>query len=451
MKEAIGASRSRYFPREHDKIRTIKLILGAISLVITGLLLIHSVREFITFRFIIGREINEWSYIVFIFVVVAIFYTLILALRKVYKRGYVFKLSGNYDHLNRKYVDLRSKPRQMIFNEGNNRLYISTKNSIIVFDDYTNNIIGEIPIKNPGNLAVDLTKNRLFITLERGIAVIDTSSNTLIKNIFEEFRFGQLLINFSTNILYAINLDFNCLYLIDCSSHSLVDKIYCIGYLRTLTLNQNTNSIYIGNSDNIVTIIDGSKNKVITRIHLPNSPSNRWYPVTTSLDELYVDPSNNILYIKEDVIGPPNEGGVGLQTLFFKIDLNGIFFEYYIHSPECDILPKTKRYMPHHRSESILNKHDIFSRNSSLNDCFIVNSKSGLQYLTDIGRKKLDEIDLDNKILRTFEIGEHCNAIAINPIGNKIYLANSGYFSNSLDVIYIQRQPTVNPPHSTPK
>ncbi|RPI80326.1 MAG: hypothetical protein EHM34_10340 [Nitrosopumilales archaeon] len=441
MKEVSGASRS--FSESHKRFSGLEI--GAILLFICGFFLLLSVIIFLIG--ILNHDNFIWS-LLGVVIVSFVFISIIWGTRKIQKQGYIFNPPVVFSNVNRKHVDLQSNPRKMIFNEGNNRLYISTKNSIIEFDDTTNKTGNEIAIKDPGHMAVDHTKNRLFVTLERGIAVIDTSSNTLIKNIFGEFRFGQLCINFSTNILYAINLDFNCIYIIDCSSHFLVDKIYCIGYPRTLTLNQNTNSIFVGNSDNVVTIIDSSKNKVIARIHLPNPPSNRWYPVTTSLNELYVDPSNNILYIKEDVIGPPNEGGVGLQTLFFKIHLNGIFFEHYIHSPECDILPKTKRYMPHHRSESILRNRDIFSRNSSLNDCFIVNSKSGLQYLTDIGRKKLDEIDLDNKILRSFEISEHCNAIAINPIGNEIYLANSGYISNSLDIFFVQKQPTVNPPVS---
>ena len=150
MNGALRASRSRYFPREYDKIRTVKLILGAISLVITDLLLIHSVREFITFRFIVAREINELSYIVFIFAVAAIFYALILVLRKIYKLGYVFKLSVNYNDVDRKYIDLSSSPTQMVFNESNNRLYIATIYSIIVLDDTINKIVNEIAIKNTG-------------------------------------------------------------------------------------------------------------------------------------------------------------------------------------------------------------------------------------------------------------------------------------------------------------
>jgi hypothetical protein len=366
------------------------------------------------------------------------FISIVWGIQKIRKQGYIFDPPVVLSTVERKSINLRSNPRKLVFNRGNNKLWISTKNSIIIFDDSVNDITGEIPIKNPYYMAVDHTKDILFATLERGIAVIDSSSNNLIKNIFEEFRFGQLHINFNNSMLYAINLDLKCVYIIECSSHALVDKIYFIGYPRTITLNQNTNSIYIGNSDNIIIIIDGSKNKIISKIHLPNHLSHRMYPITTSLDELYVDPSNNILYIKDNVIGPPNEGGVGLQTLFFKIDQNTILCpEYFIHRPECDILPKTERYLPDHKSESILRKHDIFYRNRSLNDSFIVNSKSGLQYLTDIGRKKLDEIDSNNKILRTFEISENCNAMAMNYIVNKIYLANSGYFSNSLDIIYL--------------
>ena len=431
MKEASCSSRS--FSDSHKRFNGLKT--GAILLFICGYFL-----SLIVIYLIIGFLDNGnliWTLLgVAVFLSIC-FITIIWGMRKIQKQGYIFNPPIVFSNVNRKHVDLQGNTRTLILNEGNNRLYISTKNSIIVLDDTINKILNEIAIKNPSHMAVDHAENRLFVTLERGIAVIDTLSNTLIKNIFEEFRFGQLCINFSTNILYAINLDFNCVYIIDYFSHSLIDKIYFTTYPRTITQNHITDSIYIGNSDNIVTIIDGSKNKIIARIHLPNPPSNRWYPVTTSLDGLYVDPSNNILYIKENVIGPPNEGGVGLQTLFFKIDLDGIFFDYFIHSPECDILSKTNRFMPN-KSESILRKQDIFSRIGSLNDCFAVNSKSALLYLTDIGEKKIDEIDSNNKILRTFEISEHCNAIAINPIGNKIYLANSGYFSNSLDIIYMQ-------------
>ena len=251
-------------------------------------------------------------------------------------------------------------------------------------------------------------------------------------------------------MLYAIKLNFNCVYEIECSSHSLVDKIYCDDFPCTITLNQNTNSIYIGNSDNTVIIIDGSNNKVISRIHLPNYPSSRWSSITTSLDELYVDPSNNILYVKEEVIGPPNEGGVSLATSFFKIHLNGILCpEYFIHLFECDILPNTERYMPGHISKLILRKHDVFSKSGTLNNSFAVNSKSSLLYLTDSWEKRIEEINANNKILRTFKINHNYKFMTINPNGNKLYLANSGYFSNSLDIIHLQKEPTVNPPLST--
>lgn len=368
MTEASKASRS--FSKGHGRVNGLDI--GAILLFICGLFLSLSMINFITGLLNDGNPI--WSFFGVAVLLSIGFITIVWGMRKIHKQGYIFEPHIVYNTVNMKYVDLRRHPRQTVFNESNNSLYVATKNSVILFYDTINDIVDEIAIKDPKYMAVDHFKDRLFVTLERGIAVIDTSSNILIKNIFEEFRFGQLCINFNTNMLYAINLDFYCVYIIECSSHTLIDKIYCDSHPYAATVDPNTNSIYIANSDHIVIVIDGSKNKVMSTIHLPNL-SRRMSDCTVGLDGLYVDPSNKILYIKEEVIGPPNQGGVGLQTLFFKIDLNAIHCpEYFIHDFECDILPKTERYMPDRRSESILRKHDIFWRDRSLNDSFIVNS-----------------------------------------------------------------------------
>jgi hypothetical protein len=325
VKEASGASRS--FSESHN--RFIGLEIGAILLFICGFFLSLSVINFIIGLLNDGNPV--WSLLGVAVLLSIGFVTIIWGMRKIHKQGYIFDPPVVYSSAKKNYVALQSNPRELVFNEGNKRLYISLKNSIIVFDDTINEIVDEIAIKDTGYMALDHLKDRLFVTLERGIAVIDTSSNTLIKNIFEEFRFGQLCINFNTNMLYAINLDFNCVYVIECSSKSLIDKIYCDSSPSAITVNPNTNSIYIGNSDHIVIIIDGSKNKAISRIHLPNR-SDRIYGSNTSLDELYVDPSNKMLYIKEDIIGPANEGGGGMQTSFFKVHLNSIHhLEYFIH------------------------------------------------------------------------------------------------------------------------
>jgi DNA-binding beta-propeller fold protein YncE len=440
VKEASGSSQS--FSDSHKRFSGLEI--GAILLFICGFFLSLSVIVFLTG--ILNHDDFMWSFFAVVLLSI-LFISIVWGIRKFQRLGYVFDLPVVYTKVFRKSIELRNNPRELVFNEGNNKLYIATKNSIVVFDDSINRIIDEILIKNPYSMAVDHTNDKLFATLDRGIAVIDTSSNTLIKNIFEDFRFSQLCININTNMLYTINVDLNCVYIIECSSHALVDKIYCIGYPRIITLNQNTNSIYIGNSDFVIMIVDGSKNQEISRIHLANPPE-RWYGSSKTLDGLYVDPSNNLLYVKEDVT-TPNEGGASLGTLFFKLHLNSIrHSEYFMHDYECDIIPKTERYMPDHKSGSILRKHDILSRTGSLDNSFVVNSKSGLQYLTDMWSKKLEEIDTNNKILRTFKIDHEYVSMTINPNGNKLYLANSGYFSNWLDIIYLPEEPTVNPPVS---
>lgn len=441
MKEASHASRS--FSEGHKRLNGLEI--GVILLFICGFFLSLSVINFVIGLLRNGNLI--WSLLGVVLLSIG-FITIIWGMRKIHKQGYIFDPPVVYSRVYRKHVDLQSNPRQLIFNEGNNRLYISTKNSIIVFDDTINKIVNELAIKNTGYIAVDHLKDILFVTLERGIAVIDTSSNTLIKNIFEEFRFGQLCINFNTNMLYAINLDFHCVYIIECSSQTLIDKIYCDGYPRAVTVNPNTNSIYIANSDFIVTKIDGSKNQLTSRIHLRKLSGY----LTAHIDELYVDPLNNILYINEHATGPAGEGGVGLHTSFFGIHLNEIdyqdYHDYFIHDFECNIIPKTERYTTNHTSESTLHKHDIFWKHGSLDNSFVVSSKSGLVYLTDLWEKRIDEIDAHNKILRTFAINHNYVSMSMSPNGNKLYLTNSGYFSNSLDIIYLQKEPTVNPPLS---
>jgi hypothetical protein len=70
-----------------------------------------------------------------------------------------------------------------------------------------------------------------------------------------------------------------------------------------------------------------------------------------------------------------------------------------------------------------------------------VNSESGLLYLTDKGTEKLVELDSNNNILRTFIINHNCVSMVMNPIANKLYLANSGYFTNWIDIFFLEKEP----------
>ena len=151
MKEASGASRT--FSDSHKRFRGLEI--GAILLFICGFFLSLSV--ILLFIGILNHNNIIWSFLGVVLLSI-LFISIVWGIRKFQKLGYVFDPPVVYTKVFRKSIELRNSPTKLVFNEGNNKLYVATKKSIIVFDDTINTIITEIPIKNTGHMALTILK-----------------------------------------------------------------------------------------------------------------------------------------------------------------------------------------------------------------------------------------------------------------------------------------------------
>lgn len=448
MTEAIRASRS--FPKEYNRRKS--LVQGSILLLICGLFLFLSLYNFLI---ALLRDNNP----IWVFFGVAVFLSIssiiiLWGIRKVYVRGYLSERPIVYDNVNKNSFTLPSPPKQMIFNTSNNRLYVATRDRIIVLDGTTDRMVDEIAIPEPEYLAINFVTDKLFVALNKGISVIDMPSNRIIKTVLNEYSYGQLCVNNKTNTLYAINKSYssqkksnNCVDVIDCSSYAVNSRIDSQWKPSGIAVNPNNNRIYLGfEKHSSIFVFDGSKNNLcVFRIHLPKIDHSE-----LTSNDIYFDSSNDILYILQRRFYPNYQGPPGLADILLKIDTNVQLSDYYIHDFKCNILSRTERYLPKLRSKSVLKEDDILWGNGNSHGSITLNPKTNLLYLANTEKKKLDEIDNNNnKILNTFEISQYCEAMALNPVANKLYLGTSRIFGESyLDIIYFKNELAVNPPLS---
>jgi DNA-binding beta-propeller fold protein YncE len=447
--EALRASRS--FPKEYKRRKS--LAGGSILLFICGLFLFLSLYNFLI---ALLRDNN----LIGVFLGVAVFLSIscgiiLWGMRRVYLRGYLYERPVVYDAVRRNSYSLPSPPEQMIFNASNNMLYIASRDRIMVLDGTTDHIVDEIPISGPRYFAINFPTDKLFVAQQNGISVIDMSSNKVIKNIFEEYSYGQLCINNKTNMLYAINKSYsnrnissNYVDVIDCSSSATISRINSQWKPSGIAVNPSNNRLYVGfeKHPSIFVFDDSKDNLCISRIHLPIIDHSELYS-----NSIYFDASNDLLYILQERIYSGGGGPPGWAEFLLKIDANMNLSNYYIHEFDCNILSKTERYLPMLRSKSVLKEDEILRGKGNPGDSITLNPKTGLLYFTNTEKKKLDEIDTNtNTVLNTFEISQYCHAMALNPVANKLYLiTSSGIFGeNILDIIYLQKESTVNPPLS---
>jgi DNA-binding beta-propeller fold protein YncE len=415
--EAVKASRS--FPKGYRRARGIAI--GAIFLFICGIFLYLSILNFII-------SLVRDNHPIWLFFVVAVLLSVvssitIWAIRKIYVRGYAFDRPYVYDTVerDRKYFSLNHSVREMLVDTDNNKLYLSTRDSITIVDGNTDKFAGEIKLKKPRYIALNPANQRLFVTQEKGIAVIDTSTNTVIERIFEENRFGNVCLDQKTNTLYAIDETYNCVDVIDCSSYTLNHRIDSTQRPNGLALNPKTNKMYIGYPKNSsLSIIDNNLNRIICQIQFEKG--------TADTNKLYVDSTNSKLYILREEYYSGEGGYLDLHELYcVDANVSGsislVSREAISYQIISDTVGNCGRY----------SRQLSFAVNPELDRIYmaIVEREDGL-----VVRKVLFEIDSSKKILKNLEINNKCKLIALNPTTNKLYAANPGSTAvESLEII----------------
>jgi DNA-binding beta-propeller fold protein YncE len=231
-------------------------------------------------------------------------------------------------------ITLDEEPQCIVVNEQTNRIYVGVKDGLVIIDGETDTIIAEIlPDVEVVALAVDPQTNRIYAA-EYGdkIVVIDGSTNQQVgeidEGIYNQYELAVnpttnlvyiadwttilgyydkifvysgetftavsqinipgsdehtiverigLAVNAETNLVYATWSGNNNLYVIDGSTHQIIDNVSPSSFSREVSVNTYTNYVYVGDA-----VLDGD-----TLVEVLSD-----YDGTVEA----VDPVNNLLY-----------------------------------------------------------------------------------------------------------------------------------------------------------
>lgn len=308
-------------------------------------------------------------------------------------------------------VELKSSPRLLILNERTDTVYLVCKDSILVIDGNTDSIIDTITDRAK-HFALNSDTNKAYAVLNKGIAVIDASSNEIINQLFEEYKFSQVCINQSKNIIYAANVSSDNIYVIEGSFHKLVSQIKVMKKPSALACNVKENKLFVAHENNAIIVIDCSTNSVIENIIVPAPASS----VNNSC-EPYINQKINVMYVLlRSILLDGNGVGHELDSLYV-LDSN------------------TKNLV------NVLNPRTGLKAQTFLtsdgHESFAINVISSDIYLTDVSKKLLHIMNSQGEVIHELPISKSCVDIAINSVKNKLYLANSGFFKKSLEIKYL--------------
>ncbi len=180
-----------------------------------------------------------------------------------------------------------------------------------LIDGLTNEVIDFINVIG-GSIAVNPNTNRIYVVNagEEIISVIDGSISEVIDTISVKFLQNIIGINYETNLIYVIdhspNTRSNNILVIDGATNEITTTIEGFGFINGIGVNSINNRIYITNAIadlnshnhvNIISVVDGSTNKVIDTVNA-NSTFNELFGQV--LSKVRVNPITNHIYVIEE-------------------------------------------------------------------------------------------------------------------------------------------------------
>lgn len=172
-------------------------------------------------------------------------------------------------------VAVGNKPFGVTVNPLNSFVYVtnSTSNSVSVIDTRTNSVVHTISVgKTPYNVASNQSGTRIYVANfdDNTVSVIDTSSNSIVNTIKVGNNPLDLVVNSLGTLVYVINWAEHTVSVIDANSYNILNTIPVgAGNPRNITINSSGTRVYVtktGNSDDGISVIDTSTNKVLSSI-----------------------------------------------------------------------------------------------------------------------------------------------------------------------------------------
>lgn len=242
----------------------------------------------------------------------------------------------------------------------------------------------------------------LFAVAEQASAKINLNDITLDKQPM------KMAVNAVTNKIYVVNSNHDSVTIIDGKNGNMTEVLVgqAPGYVA---VNSITNKIYVTNRNSTdVTVIDG-KNNETTTIAMPNGGE----PTAIAVNE-----KTNKVYVVSP--GISNQGGNGEDGTYIK------------NSGSIIIIDGASN-----KTNTILTKSEpvLLAVNEKTNKVYVTNSDIVYNAAGDFvkGTGKVTVIDGVSNKMTSVNVGRGPMAIAVNPVTNKIYVANCD--SRSVTVI----------------
>ncbi len=181
-------------------------------------------------------------------------------------------------------VQVGKSPIDVAVNPSSSLVYVTNIESgtVSVIDGITNTVSSTIKVGSiPYAIAVNPETNMTYVTdlgdgsismLKNSKYDLNNNSNTTgvgttLEKINGVIAPAGIAINVSTNKAYVTDYASNAVFVIDLKTNSIINKIEVGSNPVGISVNPNSNRIYVMNGDNTVSVIDGSENQMHNNNH----------------------------------------------------------------------------------------------------------------------------------------------------------------------------------------
>ena len=204
-------------------------------------------------------------------------------------------------------IPLNKEPKCIVVNEETNRVYVGIEDGLVIIDGETDTIIAEIlPETNVVALAVNPPTNRIYAAVSgEKIVVIDDITNHVVGEIPERlYNQYEIAVNPVTNLVYigewrTIQGYYDCIVVYNGQTLTEITQVNIPGsdehtFIERVgvAVNPETNRVYATwSGDNTLHVIDGDTNEILETV----SPSSFSRDVT-------INPLTNYVYVGNVVL-----------------------------------------------------------------------------------------------------------------------------------------------------
>jgi YVTN family beta-propeller protein len=308
-----------------------------------------------------------------------------------------------------------------------NKVYVANQvsNDVTVIDAANNNQTSTVTAgQAPYSVAVNPVTNKVYVANQNSnnVTVIDAANNNQTSTIMAGQGPYSVAVNPATNRIYVANAGDNTVTVID-GANSGNDTVVPVGYYPiSVAVNSVTNRIYVSNDlGNTVTVIDGASNN-------PTTLNVGSFPVSVA-----VNATTNQIYVADD--GGGESVIDGATNTVKNLPASGTYPNVVAVNPVTN-----KAYISNYGSNNVtvIDGATYGSTTLGVAGRTAVNPATDQLFISTSGLGSapgtvtiLDGFTQD--FIKTIQVGTSPMAGVVNPITNKIYVANTG--SNSVTVI----------------